>query len=203
LDEVTEVAKTTANNLVSVGVSLSHAHVPNHPLFDAQTDDYLASYQLGKQGGIGMCQAPGSQELEADLPGIVRELLKQLLDWRDEDRSFSHQDSKNEWILLVNNLGGLSGLELGGITLVVASQLQSTYNTKPVRVFSGTYMSSLNEVGFSISLLKVVDLHLWTQKQMLELLDAPAEVTGWSAPVTTGTWQNGRHMSPETKMPVY
>jgi dihydroxyacetone kinase len=55
-------------------------------------------------------------------------------------------------------------------------------------------MSSLDEIGFSISLLKVVDLQLQNNIHMLELLDAPAETTGWSAAITTRTWQNSNHV---------
>jgi len=48
-------------------------------------------------------------------------------------------------------------------------------------------MTSLNGLGFSISLLKVADLGVG--KSMLELLDAPAEANGWAAAVSTKTWQ--------------
>jgi len=50
-------------------------------------------------------------------------------------------------------------------------------------------MTSLNGLGFSISLLKVVDLQLGGGSSLLELLDAPAEASGWSAAISSGTWQ--------------
>lgn len=190
LEEVTKVAKLASDYVQSVGVSLSHAHIPNHPLCDAKVDDFLATEQIGAGDGMGIHRRRGSNQVEVDLPGIVKEMLRQLLDWGDEDRSFSRQDSRDELILLVNNLGGLSGLELGGITTEVSTQLRITYNIKPVRVFSGTYMSSLNELGFSVSLMKDVNLQLRNGKQMLELLDAPVETKGWPAAINTGTWQN-------------
>lgn len=202
LEEITEVARLASDSVQSVGVSLSHAHIPNHPLCDAHTDDFLATKQIGAGDGMGIRQAHGSNRVEVDLPGIVKDMLRQLLDWGDEDRSFSRQDSRDELILLVNNLGGLSGLELGGITAEVSTQLRTSYNIRPARVFSGTYMSSLNELGFSISLMKVMNLQLRNGKQMLELLDAPAEATGWPAAITTGTWQNSRRLELETKMKV-
>ena len=202
MEEVTEVAKLASDYVQSVGVSLSHAHIPNHPLCDANVDDFLATEQVGAADGMGIRQRRGSNKAEVDLPEIVKDMLRQLLDWGDEDRSFSRQDSRDELILLVNNLGGLSGLELGGITTEVTTQLSITYNIKPVRVFSGTYMSSLNELGFSISLMKVVNLHLRNGKQMLELLDAPAEAKGWPAAITTMAWQNSRCLELETKAKV-
>jgi dihydroxyacetone kinase len=81
---------------------------------------------------LGEHQLPGSLKLEVDLPGIVTKFRKELLDWRDEDRSFSTDASEDELVLLVNNLGGLSGLELGAITLEIAGQLETTHAIKPV-----------------------------------------------------------------------
>jgi dihydroxyacetone kinase len=90
-------------------------------------------------------------------------------------------------VLLVNNLGGVSPLELGGITNEVVEQLHSDFKIKPVRILAGTFMTSLNGLGFSISLLKVQDTSS-VGASMLELLDAPAEASGWSAAISTDTW---------------
>jgi hypothetical protein len=48
-------------------------------------------------------------------------------------------------------------------------------------------MLKLNELGFSISLLKVVDFGLANGLDMLKLLDAPAETTAW--PATMSSWK--------------
>lgn len=114
-------------------------------------------------------------------------MLKYMLDPKDEDRAFTSISKSDETVLLVNNLGGVSPLEMGGITAEVSQQLEKSYGIKPVRVLSGTYMTSLNGLGFSISLLKVTDTKVG--KSMLELLDAPAEATGWAAAVKTKTWE--------------
>jgi dihydroxyacetone kinase len=96
--------------------------------------------------------------------------------------------NSNEVVLMINNLGGVSVLEMGGITTEVVTQLEKSYNIKPVRVLSGTYMTSLNGMGFSITLLNVVNTDIGGPS-MIELLDAPAEVTGWSAPIRKTTWE--------------
>jgi dihydroxyacetone kinase len=44
----------------------------------------------------------------------------------------------------------------------IAVQLEKKYGAKPARVYSGTFTSTLNELGFSISLLRVVGLGLQT-----------------------------------------
>ncbi|KAK6438857.1 dihydroxyacetone kinase Dak1 [Oleoguttula sp. CCFEE 5521] len=104
----------------------------------------------------------------------------------DKERAFINIGKSDETVLLVNNLGGVSVLEMGGITSEVASQLESDYSIKPVRVLSGTFMTSLNGLGFSISLLRLTDAGVG--KPLLELLDAPAEAAGWAAPIKTSTW---------------
>jgi len=49
-------------------------------------------------------------------------------------------------------------------------------------------MTSLNGLGFSISMLKLADTGLGSGLSMIDLLDAPAEATGWSPSITAGTW---------------
>ena len=115
-------------------------------------------------------------------------MLAQLLDPNDKDRNFVNITSKDQVVLFVNNLGGLSNLETGGAVAELVKQLQDTYSIKPVRVISGTFLTSLNGLGFSASLLRVEDTGLGSGKSMLDLLDYPAEAFGWAAPIPASTW---------------
>jgi triose/dihydroxyacetone kinase / FAD-AMP lyase (cyclizing) len=92
-------------------------------------------------------------------------------------------------VLLINNLGGVSNLEIGGILAEVHKQLKETYGVVPMRVIAGTFITSLNGLGFSASVLKLEDTGLGAGKSMLELLDAPAEAFGWAAATKTSTWE--------------
>lgn len=190
LTEVTRVANLTADYVLSVGSAISHVKIPNQPISDKQSDELLATERFGSESGLGEHQLPGSHKLEVDLPGIVEIMLRELLDWRDEDRSFSTVLPGDKLVLLVNNLGGLSGLELGAITLEIAVQLEENYGIKPLRLYSGTFISTLNELGFSISLLKIVDLRISNGLGMLDLLDAPAETTAWPATIRAFSGKN-------------
>jgi triose/dihydroxyacetone kinase / FAD-AMP lyase (cyclizing) len=100
-------------------------------------------------------------------------MLGQLLNLKDQDRAFLNITSSDPSILLINNLGGVSPLELGAITEEICAQLEVQYRMKPLRVLSGTYMTSLNGKGFSISILKLVDTRLGPGKSMLDFFDAP------------------------------
>jgi dihydroxyacetone kinase len=140
---------------------------------------------------MGIHNEAGSERKSTELPGLVKTMLSHCLDVADQDRSFSKITEKDDVVLLVNNLGGVSPLELSGITNEIVEQLARSYNINPVRILSGTFMTSLNGLGFSISLLRVTDTGS-AGASMLELLDAPAEATGWSAAISASTWARQR-----------
>lgn len=193
LKEVSGVARLVADNIVSIGSSLSHVHVPGRSV----TEDELKESEV--EIGMGIHNEDGSERKIVELPELVKTMLAHCLDTSDNDRNFLDISSEDEVVLLVNNLGGVSPLELGGITTEVVNQLESSYKINPVRILAGTFMTSLNGLGFSISLLKVKDTGLGSGSSVLELLDAPAEASGWSAAVSSQTWQQRKASTgPET-----
>ena len=183
LKDVYKVAQQVSENIVSIGSSLAHVHVPGRSKTEVENELKLDEIEVG----MGIHNEPGSERTTDDLPALVQRMLKYMLDPSDKDRAFLDVTKNDETVVMVNNLGGVSPLEMGGVANEVLEQLEKTYGIKPVRVLCGTYMTSLNGLGFSISLLKLADTGVG--KTMLELLDAPAEVNGWSAAVTTKTWQ--------------
>lgn len=184
LEQVSKVAKLTADNLVSVGASLEHVHVPGRARPDPNAEGSLGADEV--EVGMGIHNEAGSGRAKVALPELVKTMLSQLLDKADKDRAFLNVNS-NEVVLLVNNLGGVSVLELGGITAEVVKQL-GEWGIRPVRILSGTYMTSLNGLGFSITLLNVVNTDIGGPS-MIQLLDYPCEATGWSAPISKNTWE--------------
>lgn len=189
LEDVTKVAGLVAENLVSVGASLERVHVPGRKV-DQGDEEALGEGEV--EIGMGIHNEVGSGRKVVELQELVRIMLNQLLDTKDRDRAFLAVNS-NEVVLLVNNLGGVSPLELGGITNEVVGQLRETWNIRPVRILSGTFMTSLNGLGFSISLLNVVNTDIGGPG-MIELLDAPTEALGWSANVRKETWEEKNSM---------
>jgi dihydroxyacetone kinase len=181
LKDVYKAANVVAENTVSIGSSLSHVHVPGR---DAGGEDELKEKEV--EIGMGIHNEAGSERSTADLAGNVETMLKYMLDPSDKDRAFISIDQKDETVLLVNNLGGVSPLEMGGITAEVVGQLEREYSIKPVRILSGTFMTSLNGLGFSISLLKLTDAGVGSS--LLDLLDAPSEAAGWAAVIKASTW---------------
>ncbi|KAJ5339604.1 Dihydroxyacetone kinase [Penicillium brevicompactum] len=184
LEDVYALAQLANKNLVSLGSSLEHVHVPGRGV----PEDSIPHGEV--EVGMGIHNEPGSHRTKFNLVGLVQGMLLQLLDHNDPDRCYVTRKPDDKFVLLVNNLGGVSPLELAGITDEVYRQLQQDYEVNMVRVIQGTFLTSLNGLGFSISLMKLVDPGFGAGKSMLELLDAPAEAVGWSAPINTSTWDN-------------
>lgn len=187
LKDVYAVAKIASENLVSVGASLAHVHVPGR---SHSSDELDQSSDI--EVGMGIHNEEGFGKMQADLVAVVKTMLAQLLDTSDKDRGFIHIRAADPVILLVNNLGGVSPLELGAIVDEIWLQLDCDYSLQPMRILTGTFMTSLNGLGFSISILKLADTGLGAGKSLLDLIDAPAEVTGWAAAVRPYSWLQSR-----------
>jgi len=176
LSDVRRVAQLAADNIVSIGSSLSHVHVPGREV----TEDELAVGET--EIGMGIHNESGAEKVKSNLHDTVQRMLKHLLDQSDEDRAFLKISNQHDTVLLINNLGGVSPLEMGGITHEVVTQLSEQYSLKPGRILAGSFMTSLNGLGFSISLLKLSD------KSLLELLEAPSQSTIWPHAIDPQAW---------------
>jgi triose/dihydroxyacetone kinase / FAD-AMP lyase (cyclizing) len=182
LTEVYNVAKQVAGNIVSVGSSMEHVHVPGRGHMESLMP--VGDIEVG----MGIHNEPGSQTIQASLPDLIKIMLAQMLDPNDTDRHYVDIKANDQVIVFVNNLGGVSMLEIGGIVTELVKQLKETYSLTPVRVIAGTFLTSLNGLGFSASILKLEDTGLGSGKSMLELIDHPTEAYGWAAPISVETW---------------
>lgn len=189
IEKINETASLVASNVATVGASLSHVHVPGRVVAKDELD---GNDEI--EIGMGIHNEEGFGRVKTDLQGLITTLLKQLLDTSDKDRGFIDIKRGESVVLMINNLGGLSQLELGAATTEVVGQLGKTYGIVPKRVLAGTYMSSLNGLGFSVTLLKLVN------EDILGLLDDKAEATGWIPPAARANWDlQGTSIDDETE----
>jgi len=126
-------------------------------------------------------------------------MLLLLLDPKDQERAFVNFGPKDEVVLLINNYGGLSTLELGALTQETLEQLgtnsrqkvcflkrltksESRWKISPVERYIGTFETSLNGPGFSITLLNLsttASLCSTTTSELLTLLNAETAAPCW------------------------
>ena len=188
LEDCARVGRLVVSNLVSLGASLSRVHVPGHSVEEAREEEERLGPGL-VEIGMGIHNEPGCEKVETDLPGLVKIMLGQMLDQSDKDRAYVRIGKTDETILLINNFGGVSNLELGAITAEVVSQLGKNHELNPRRIISGTLFGSLDGPGFIVSVLRLADTGLGTGKSLLDLIDAPANAIGWPRCVTGATWE--------------
>ncbi|KAJ4257552.1 hypothetical protein NW762_008676 [Fusarium torreyae] len=180
---ILEAGRLICDNLLTIGVALDRVQVPGRSV-EVSPSYHLCSDEVGI--GMGIYNEPGCARvsgLDAELGTLVKSSLARLLGTQDPERSFI-----KGWlgcaVLLVNNLGDLSVLDLGAALAEIVDQLHNNYNIQPKCIISGTYMTSLDCHGFSITLLNDISLEL--PHDVEELLDYPVGAVGWNQNTSLG-----------------
>ncbi|KIJ53501.1 hypothetical protein M422DRAFT_58449 [Sphaerobolus stellatus SS14] len=189
LKTVESLGNAIVENLASIGISLDHCHVPGK---GKNAGDWDKLPEEACELGLGLHNERGAKRLDQtpEPREMVQMMLDLLLNPNDNERSFVRFSgtSEEETILFLNNLGGLSQLEMGAIVDEVFVRLEEQ-NISPCRVYCSSYMTSLNAPGFSISLLNVTAAHTHWEKSLgspvpvtiPELFDDPTTATAWLA----------------------
>lgn len=171
LEKATLLVKSVIKNLVTIGSSLDHCSIPGREFHSEIHPDEL-------EIGMGIHNEPGVKKIKIPkLADLIDELLKYLLDVSDKERGYVEIKKSDQAVLLINNLGGVSNLELYAIADVVVARLHKLYGISPVRVYVGNFVTSLNGNGFSITLLNASNV----DGPVLDYLDLPTDASGWNA----------------------
>ncbi|KIJ12478.1 hypothetical protein PAXINDRAFT_45011, partial [Paxillus involutus ATCC 200175] len=143
LDRTKLLGDALVAHLRSLGATLGHCHVPGR--------EPQHSFADCNNGSLAFELIPPSQiELGLGLhnePGVRRT--------RENNTMPTGPGSGlGTRLLFINNLGGVSTLEMGAVVELVRKELAS-HGMVPARIYSAPYMTSLNAPGFSISLVNV------------------------------------------------
>lgn len=189
LAAVKTLAKEVVANLVTASVSLTHASVPgssSDPSQELKVDEI--------EVGTGIHNEPGFQKQKIqNASEIVKGLLKQLLDQVDNNRAYVPFKDQDEVVLMINNLGGISTLEMYHLTEVISRQVEDVDGLKILRTYTGSFVTSLDGAGASITLLNLTNLK--DSKTVLQYLDLPTDAPGWNSAVQSSNWS---FKNPET-----
>jgi triose/dihydroxyacetone kinase / FAD-AMP lyase (cyclizing) len=131
LEDTVRMGRKVAENLVTVAASLDHVHVPGQPI---QAYQHLEDDQM--ELGMGIHNEPGCQLLRPrpSLDALLETMFGQLLSVEDHDRGYVDFADATEIVVLVNNLGSLSVLELSAITAQVVRKLGASRVSIPIPV---------------------------------------------------------------------
>ncbi|KAL4434444.1 hypothetical protein ABPG75_000885 [Micractinium tetrahymenae] len=168
LEEVKAAAEGAAASIGTMGASLSGCTVFGQPSSD----------RLGPQEfemGLGIHGEPGAyRERMRPMSGIVDEMVSRIA---GETDSYLPVEKGDRVVLLVNNLGSTTPLEMHGAAAAAARLVQSQLNATVERLYIGPFMTSLGMHGLSVTLLRGAN------EAIMKLLDAPTEAPAWpSAP---------------------
>ncbi|MDV7104977.1 dihydroxyacetone kinase subunit DhaK [Vibrio sp. TH_r3] len=177
LEKCNELAIRIANRGRSFGVALDACTVPaaGKPSFVLADDEIEFGVGIHGEPGIKRTKFTSGDAITADMMAeildntpyqrIVRSWDIDSASWIEENRTTEALNKGDKVIVLVNSLGSTPQSELYCVYRKVAEMLEQQGITI-ARNLVGTYCSSIDMQGLSISVLKVDD-------EMLSLWDAP------------------------------
>ena len=159
LGEVRDIAKQACDNLWSLGVAMQTCNLPG-------SDEEEGRIKEGHvELGLGIHGEPGASVVDTqNSKAIVDKLVDAL----------KAQAGEGRFAVLINNLGGVSALEMALLTKELAHsglKEQIAYLIGPAPL-----VSSLDMKGFSLSLLKLNDL-------FEKAINENVQTLGWQKPV--------------------
>ena len=159
LPELAAIGRAAVGSMATMGVSFSAGTSPavGRP-----------SFELGEQEmelGLGIHGEPGVKRMQLQ---AADELTETLLSTILQQRKFAEQKPV---VVMINNLGATTEMELAIVARHAVSYLESKGFTV-ARVFAGTFLSSLDMAGISISVLGLDD-------ERVRWIDAATRAPAW------------------------
>ncbi|XP_059210699.1 triokinase/FMN cyclase [Centropristis striata] len=174
LDQIVSKVTEVLKGIGTLGVSLSPCSVPGClPSFDLPPGDM--------ELGLGIHGEPGIKRSKV---ASADEVVKMMIDHMTNPDSQSHLPLKpgDSVVVCVNNLGALSCLEIAVVTRAAIVCLEGG-GVVVSRVMAGSFMTSLEMAGVSLTLMKA-------DQETLRLFDAETSAPSW--PNLSRTCVSGR-----------
>ncbi|CAN6714490.1 unnamed protein product [Malus baccata var. baccata] len=178
LADVAAEARRASELVGTMGVALSVCTLPGQV-----TPDRLGPGKM--ELGLGIHGEPGAAVADLQpVDVIVSHVLKQIL---SSETNYVPITRGCRVVLMVNGLGATPGMELMIASGKAVPKLQLEHGLAVDRVYTGSFMTSLDMAGFSISVMKA-------DQTILQRLDAATKAPYWPVGV------DGNH--PPAKIPV-
>jgi dihydroxyacetone kinase len=159
LAEVAAIGRAAIQSLATMGLSLSAGTSPavGKPSFELDEDEMELGLGIHGEPGVKRTQLQSADKL-------TETLLGEILNYGNfgEDRRVA---------VMVNNLGATTEMELAIVARHTVPYLESKGYTVE-RIYAGTFLSSLDMAGVSISVLGIND-------EWLGWFDAPTTAPAW------------------------
>ncbi|KAA3458290.1 Dak kinase [Gossypium australe] len=161
LADVASEAKRASEVVGTMGVALSVCTLPGQV-----TSDRLGPGKM--ELGLGIHGEPGAAVADLQpVDVVVTHVLKQIL-----ESNYVPITRGNSVVLMINGLGATPVMELMIAAGKTVPKLQLEFGLLVERVYTGSFMTSLDMKGFSISIMKV-------DQTLLQHLDASTKAPHW------------------------
>lgn len=174
LTQVAQLGRSVNESLVTMSASLDRTSVPGREDESEHHEDPTIA-----ELGLGIHNEPGEKIKIPEITDLIDTLYKRLLDANDKERHYVDFDDNGDYVLLVNNIGGTSSLELLAITHYAVERCP--LKKKPARVLVSDFVTSLNSPGFSVTLLNLESAGTteFSKQDVLAFLDKETDAPGW------------------------
>ncbi|KAI4329968.1 hypothetical protein MLD38_028288 [Melastoma candidum] len=167
LSDVAAEAKCASEMIGTMGVGLSVCTIPGQV-----TSDRLGPEKM--ELGLGIHGETGAAVADIQpVDVIVSHVLQQIL---SPETGYVPITRGNRVVLLVNGLGGTPLMELMIAAGKAVPKLQLEHGLAVDRVYTGSFMTSLDMAGFSLTIMK-------SEESVLKYLDAPTRAPHWPVAV--------------------
>ncbi len=169
LSEVRDIARQASESVWSLGLAMETCNLPG----SSDEDDRIQHGQV--ELGLGIHGEPGASTVDShNSQKLIETLVAPLKAQAGDDRV----------AVLINNLGGVSALEMALLTKELAHSAlkdQIAYLIGPAPL-----VSSLDMKGFSLSLLRL-------NETFEKAINADVQTVGWQKPVPFAPMKTQRH----------
>lgn len=191
LNQVADIAQDVANRVGTLGVALNAVTIPGATTVNQRLDSNTIEIGMGIHGEAGMRQSPlkTADELANVMVTTILEHGRISTSKGISSSGSSSNDdhtSKSVTIpsfqegdnlaVMINNLGGTSNFEMSILANSVVKVLEGPrLKCKVSRLYVGTFMSSFDMQGASVSIISLSD----APHSYLDLLDATTDAVAW------------------------
>ncbi|OVA01127.1 Dak kinase [Macleaya cordata] len=163
LADVAAEAKNASQLVGTMGVALSVCTLPGQV-----TSDRLGPGKM--ELGLGIHGEPGAAVVDLQpVDVVISHVLEQIL---SAETQYVPITRGSRVVLLINGLGATPVMELMIAAGKAVPKLQLEHGLAVDKVYTGSFMTSLDMAGFSISIMKA-------DQAILQRLDAPTKAPSW------------------------
>lgn len=203
LHAVQAMAQHAANSVGTMACALTTCNLPGHPPSSSATSSRLGEDEM--EMGLGLHGEPGAYTSKVKpVDEIVTELVARISlpsaanggggGVKEDYEAYLPILPKEPVAMLINNLGGVTLLEMGVVSRAAVRAVHSVLDATIERVYVGSVGTSLDMKGVSISLLKLGNntvnensttpnasssSNMTTMLSLQDALDAETDAPGW------------------------